>query len=204
MENEYKNAKYYDAFLYIFIRNIRHKVLKIVQKYNYTEILDVCCGTGNQLKLLKKCNIGGTGIDISDSMLKMAKSGKYKIDCFKQDAEIIEFIDNSFDLTMTTLALHEKSMESAFTILKEMVRVTKLNGHILIVDFIINSQTNYFAKKGIQFIESLAGGDHFHNYNEYVESGGLKNIVKNFSLNMIEEHNFALGGIILQLLQKIE
>ena len=62
MEKEYNNAKLYDAFLYLFVQGIRHKVLEIVKRNEYVSILDVCCGTGNQLKLFKKHGINGSSI----------------------------------------------------------------------------------------------------------------------------------------------
>ena len=63
MENEYKSAKYYDKFLHLFVWRIRKKILEIVIRNKYKTILDVCCGTGNQLKLLKKHGIVGIGVD---------------------------------------------------------------------------------------------------------------------------------------------
>ena len=142
MQDEYKSAKYYDKFLHLFVRRIRKRVLQIVKKNRYEKILDVCCGTGNQLKILKKHGIDGTGIDLSKAMLEIAESGKIKANCFEQDAENINFSNESFDMTMTTFALHEKSNSSAKLILNEMIRLTSKNGHLIIVDFSINRNTN--------------------------------------------------------------
>lgn len=204
MENEYKSAKYYDKFLHLFVRRIRKKVLQIVKKNQYNKILDVCCGTGNQLKLLKKHGIDGTGIDLSKVMLEVAESGKIKVKCFEQDAENINFSNESFDMTMTTFALHEKSHSSAKKILNEMIRLTKKNGHLIIVDFSINDRTSYIAKKGISFIESRAGDDHYINYKDYITSNGLDTLLDNLPVKEIEKYYFALNGVVLKVLQKID
>ena len=204
MENEYKSAKYYDKLLHLFVWRIRKKVLQIVKKNQYENILDVCCGTGNQLKLLKKHGIEGTGIDLSKTMLEVAESGNVKVNCFEQDAENINFNDDSFDMTMTTFALHEKSNSSASKILKEMIRLTKNNGQLIIVDFSINDQTSYIAKKGISFIESQAGDDHYKHFKEYVASNGLDTLLIDFPLKEIEKHYFALNGVVLKVMKKIE
>ncbi|NHZ85385.1 MAG: methyltransferase domain-containing protein [Planctomycetia bacterium] len=203
MEDEYKSAKYYDKFLYLFVRRIRNKILKIVKENQYKNILDVCCGTGNQLKLLKKHRVDGVGIDLSKAMLKVAKSGKIKANCSEQDAENINFNDESFDMTMTTFALHEKSNSSAKKILNEMIRLTKKNGHLIIVDFSINKNTLSFARKGISFIESRAGDDHFKYYSDYVSSNGLDTLLKGSPLKEIEKYYFAFNGVVLKVLVKL-
>jgi len=202
MDNEYKSAKYYDKFLHLFVWRIRKRILKIVKKNQYKKILDVCCGTGNQLKVLKKHGIDGTGVDLSKAMLEVAESGKIKVKCFEQDAEKINFSNESFDMTMTTFALHEKSNSSAKIILNEMIRLTKINGHLIIVDFSIDSNTFFLARKGIELIESHAGDDHYKHYKEYVADNGLDTLLKGSPLKEIENHYFAFKGVVLKVLEK--
>ena len=125
MDDSYQSAKYYDAFLHLFVRRIRKKILEITKRNKYQNILDVCCGTGNQLKLFSKHGISGIGIDLSQTMLNVAKSGKMKAECYEQDAENIDFSDKSFDMVTTTFALHEKSVESAKLILKRNDSINK-------------------------------------------------------------------------------
>lgn len=203
MEDEYKSAKYYDKFLHLFVRRIRKRILQIVKKNHYKKILDVCCGTGNQLKMLKKHGIDGTGIDLSKAMLEIAESGKIKATCFEQDAENINFSNESFDMTMTTFALHEKSHSSAKKILDEMIRLTKKNGHVIIVDFSIDEKTFFLARKGISFIESLAGEEHYENYRAYRQNGGLDSLLAGVALKEVEKHYFAFNGVVLKILAKL-
>jgi len=204
MEDEYNSAKYYDKFLHLFVWRIRKKILQIVIFNKYKTILDVCCGTGNQLKLLKKHGIEGSGVDLSKAMLEIAESGNIKINCYEQDAENINFSNESFDMTMTTFALHEKSNSSAKKILNEMIRLTKINGHLIIVDFSIDDRTSFLSRKGINFIESRAGNDHYKHYKEYVADNGLNALLKGLPLKEIENHYFAFNGVVLKVLQKIK
>ncbi len=203
MKDEYKSAKYYDKFLHLFVWRIRKRILNIVKKNQYEKILDVCCGTGNQLKILKKHGIDGTGIDLSKAMLEIAESGKIKANCFEQDAENINFSDGSFDMTMTTFALHEKSNSSAKLILSEMIRLTKKNGHLIIVDFTIDRNTFFLARKGISFIESHADDNHYKHYKEYVASNGLDTLLQDSPLKEVEKHYFAFNGVALKVLVKL-
>lgn len=204
MGDEYKSARYYDKFLHLFVWRIRKKILQIVKTNQYKNILDVCCGTGNQLKLLKKHGIEGIGIDLSKAMLDVAESGKNKIKCLEQDAENIDFEANTFDMTTTTFALHEKSHPSAKKILDEMIRLTKKNGHLIIVDFSINNNTFFLARKGISFIESRAGDDHYINYRSYLKNGGLDSLLSGLPIKELENHYFALNGVVLKVLQRIK
>ena len=202
MDDEYKSAKYYNKFLHLFVWRIRKKVLEIVIRNKYKTILDVCCGTGNQLKLLKKHGVDGTGVDLSKAMLVIAEFGKIKVKCHEQDAENITFNNGLFDMTMTTFALHEKSNSSAKKILNEMIRLTKKNGHLIIVDFSIDDRTSSLFRKGINFIESRASNDHYKHYKEYVTYSGLNNLLEGLPLKEIEKYYFAFNGVVLKVLQK--
>jgi demethylmenaquinone methyltransferase/2-methoxy-6-polyprenyl-1,4-benzoquinol methylase len=113
MEEYQYSAKFYDRLLYPFIQSIRIRVIKVVKKYQYKTILDVCCGTGDQLKLLKEHGFDGEGVDISDAMLDIAQNGKVKANCKHQDAAKMHYKDAKFALVMTAFALHEKDHDTA-------------------------------------------------------------------------------------------
>ena len=118
------------------------------------------------------------------------------------DAENINFSNDSFDMTMTTFALHEKSKSSAKIILNEMIRLTKKNGHLIIIDFSIDRNTFFLARKGIELIESHAGDDHYKHYKEYVAYNGLNTLLEVSPLKEVEKHYFAFNGVILKVMQK--
>jgi len=200
---EYRyTAKVYDRLLGPFIKPIRRRVLSLVKKYKYTSILDVCCGTGDQLKLLKSHGFEGEGVDLSDAMLEVSKKGKHRADCIKQDATQMHYEDDKFDLAMTAFALHEKDHSSARKIVEEMVRVTKEGGNILIVDYELSEKTSPFSKWMIYFIEWIAGGEHYRNFKSYIRKGGLPELLSGIELREIERHYFGRYGIVLVLYRK--
>ena len=198
--SEEKIADIYDFLLYPFINPIRKKILYLAEKYKYKSILDVCCGTGNQLKLLKSKGFNVSGIDLSDNMLKVAEKGVNAVKCFKEDAEAMSFKSKSFDMVMTTFALHEKTAESALKVLREMIRITKENGHIILVDFNINDSVPYIARKGCTLIESLAGGEHYENYKNYCLNGGLDYLLNNLKLIEVERIEADLKAVAIRVL----
>jgi len=202
MQEYQYSAKIYDRLLSPFIGPIRRRVLALVKKHKYSVILDVCCGTGDQLKLLKAHGIVGEGVDLSDAMLKVAWTGEYRADCMKQDATEMGYEDAKFDLVMTAFALHEKKHDSARKIVEEMVRVTKEGGDILIVDYELSEKTSLFSKWMIYFIEWFAGGKHYRNFRAYIEKGGLPELLSGIELYELERYYFGEHGIVLVLYRK--
>jgi len=202
MEEYQYSAKFYDPILFPFIRPIRNKVIALVKQYDYKSILDVCCGTGDQLKLLKQHGFDGEGIDLSDAMLSVAGKGEHKADCIRQDATQMHYENEKFDLVMTAFSLHEKSHVSARKIVEEMVRVTSEGGDILIVDYELSEKTSTLSKILIYFIEWVAGGEHCRNFRSYIKKGGLPELLSGITLTEVERHYFGKYGIILLLLRK--
>jgi demethylmenaquinone methyltransferase/2-methoxy-6-polyprenyl-1,4-benzoquinol methylase len=203
MQEYQYSAKFYDGILFPFIRPIRNKVIELVKQYRYKSILDVCCGTGDQLKLLKQHGYEGEGIDISDAMLRVAGEGEYKADCIHQDATQMHYDTAKFDLVMTAFALHEKEHNTARKIVEEMVRVAAKGGDILIVDYELSDKTSALSKRVIYFIEWLAGGEHYRNFRSYIEKGGLPGLLQGITFTEVQRYYFGRHGIVLLLLKKM-
>ena len=203
-KEEYHYAKWYDLLLYPFIQPIRRYITAWVRSRGYERVLDVCCGTGDQLKLLARHGIEGEGVDLSDHMLAVAKGGAYPAKCFKEDASDMHYDDGSFDLVMTTFALHEKSPETARKIVEEMLRVTKEEGEMLSVDYELGEKTSLLSRKLIWFIERLAGGEHYANFRKYLQMGGLPKLLEGLPLQEVKRHYFGQHGIVLVVLRKIQ
>ena len=100
--SNYYLASIYDFILYPFLNKTRQKTAKIINQLNPESLIDICCGTGNQLKYLNHTKIKLTGIDHSEVMLKAAKN----LNCYNQDAREIQFPDKYFDMALIQLALH--------------------------------------------------------------------------------------------------
>ncbi len=198
----YYFAPLYDPFINPFLKNLRKKILEIVVELKPECIIDVCCGTGYQVKLLNRHGFSAVGIDLSSEMLAISKKGKWKAPCFKQDAAAIDYPDESFDLVLITMALHEKDPASRQKIVTEMDRILQPNGHLLIADYWLSSGAPMFAGKIIGFIERLAGGEHYQNFRNFQHSGGLEGIIPDFRFTHIRDYFFGRGTIILRIFQK--
>ena len=101
--------------------------------------LDICCGTGKLTEaLLYAVGDNGTmtGIDFTENMLAIARQNiskkKKNIEFMQGNAMSIPFADNSFDFV--TVAFGLRNVEVIATVIKEMMRVTKLKGVIISLD----------------------------------------------------------------------
>lgn len=154
-----------------FLKDIRIKMAEIALLKKESKVLDVCCGTGNQADYyaLKSDYVWGIDIDTVE------RDGNPKI--IIGDARSMPFEDKYFDVTSICLALHEKDHELRDKVIKEMERVTKKNGKMIVADYVVPRPLNLnsFIIKTIEF---LAGKEHFKCFNDYIAKGGLDGIIK--------------------------
>jgi demethylmenaquinone methyltransferase/2-methoxy-6-polyprenyl-1,4-benzoquinol methylase len=121
--------------------NWRKKTIRLLQKDNPKKILDMATGTADMAilacRLLHPEKV--TGIDLSAEMLELGKKKvekegfATKIELLKGDGEAISFPDNSFDAV--TVAFGIRNFENLVDGLKEIHRVLKPGGRLLILEF---------------------------------------------------------------------
>jgi demethylmenaquinone methyltransferase/2-methoxy-6-polyprenyl-1,4-benzoquinol methylase len=125
----------------------RKKVGRIVRDWKPEHVLDVATGTGDlALEIQKKCpDARVLGTDFCPEMLAHAtKGGVQKTQV--EDAMNLSFEDGTFDVV--TVAFGLRNMENWQEALREMGRVIKPGGHLLVLDF---SQPRGIFKKPYGF-----------------------------------------------------
>ncbi len=153
-------------------------------------ILEVGVGTGKNLRYYNK-NTEVTGIDLSPKMLGKAKKKLEKlknksIKLMQMDAQTLKFKDDSFDYAVCTFVLC--SVPDTIKVLKEMKRVVKKNGKILMLEHVLS---RYFLIRIFQ---------HLHNpitktiFGFNVNRDTIRNI-KNAGLKIKEEKNLAFFDV---------
>ena len=202
MNNEYLFARIYDPVVDPYIRKIRYKILDLARQLKPAQILDVCCGTGNQMKLLGKNGFNVTGIDLSREMIRVSGKGLDGVKCVKGNAAAMPFDDSSFDMVMTTLSLHENTLEIAEKIIGEMFRVNKPDGTLILIDYKINPDIPWYARFVTKTAERMVGGDHYRNFKIYQSKGGLQHLLRNFRFTVKQEYPFPGHGLTCLMLQK--
>jgi demethylmenaquinone methyltransferase/2-methoxy-6-polyprenyl-1,4-benzoquinol methylase len=121
----------------------RRKVGRIVSRWNPEHVLDVATGTGDlALEIQKRCpGAKVLGTDFCPEMLAHATEGGVQ-ETQVEDAMNLSFKDRTFDVVTAAFGL--RNMENWQEALREMGRVIKPGGHLLVLDF---SQPSGILKK---------------------------------------------------------
>ena len=191
-------AGVYDMLLFPFLNRVRQITAQKILQYKPKSLIDICCGTGNQLKYLTNKGIELTGIDNSPHMLKNAKG----VNCYLQDATNIKLPEESFSMALIQLALHEKAPNVQKKIVSEIYRIVKKDGYIIVVDYEIGKHTRKSAKYIIYAIEYIAGKEHYKNFKQYIRNGGINELFKIPDFRFIEKNNIAGDAMAITIFQK--
>ncbi len=199
-------AKFYDLFLEPFNRALRHIGLGLCPLPAEQRVLEIGCGTGANLALLARQSHTPFGIDLSPSMLAIARdktNGAAKL--IRANGAHLPFGDAVFDLSLAMLTLHEVDFPNRFPILKEMVRVLRPGGCLLLIDFHagrLQFPKGWLKKGPIFFFEMAGGFRHFRNYRQFLSSGGIPPLLKDLAIRIEKEKIVGGGNFILIAVRK--
>jgi demethylmenaquinone methyltransferase/2-methoxy-6-polyprenyl-1,4-benzoquinol methylase len=118
----------------------RQLALQNLKLQSDTQILDLCCGSGQVTRFLVNFSENVTGLDASPLSIQRAQKNVPNAKYIEAFAEDMPFADNLFDVVHTSAALHEMQSEQLPKIIKEVYRVLKPGGVFTLVDF--HSPTN--------------------------------------------------------------
>jgi len=93
------DKKKFDSWYESDLKCLRKTIsLEVLSSYNFKSILDVGCGKGNFIHLLKKRNNKVMGIDISPTAISRAKASFPGVSFCCMDAKDIKNLNQRFDL----------------------------------------------------------------------------------------------------------
>ena len=111
----------------------RKKVQTIINPTKGMAILDIAAGPGSSSEPLFKAGADVTSLDFSEGMLEQGRKARPYLKFVKGDAMNLPFGDNTFDLTTISFGL--RNTYEYKKALSEALRVTKVGGRIVIVEF---------------------------------------------------------------------
>ena len=142
---------------------------------NPRRLMDICCGTGDQVFYYARAGMKAAGIDLDWNMLKLAQRDKRNtgvVSLQRADARYLPFRDNSFDHASISFALHEKERDARDRIIAEMKRVVKKGGALIFIDFQV-PQPKKLLTYLVRILEFFAGREHHRCFRDYLAQGGL-------------------------------
>lgn len=181
-----KWAKLYNYEKYLLFP-LRRKAARFLDFDSPKKILDVATGTGTQAYELAKLGHEVTGIDLSKEMLDQAKkkcAPNLKLTFQQADATNLPFKNDYFDASSISFGLHDMPYEVDLLALKEMKRVTKNKGKILIVDN-MEPKKHFIAK----FSHRIVSLYETINYRPFIEKG-LETVLSEAGLKIDKSTNF--------------
>lgn len=169
-------------------KSFQKKILNYAQIKDGESILDVGCGAGGLLVMIKsnypKCKV--TGVDPDGKILKLAKGKILRknldIELINTWAEELPFGSSTFDLVISSLTFHHLPTEIKKQALKEIYRVLRKDGRFLLVD--IGEPKTLFWK-----IKYLLDPERIFSTGEYMKDnleGKIPILVKNVGFRVKE------------------
>ena len=167
-------SKRYDLLNHLLSAGIdiywRKKAIKLLKPYQPKHILDVATGTADfAIEALALNPDKVIGIDISDGMLDMGREKlkrrhlDNRIELRLGDSEGLHFDDNTFDAVIVAFGV--RNFENLHTGLKDMCRVLKPNGRLVVLEFSKPTQFpmkqlyNFYFKNVLPLIGNIISKD---------------------------------------------
>jgi ubiquinone/menaquinone biosynthesis C-methylase UbiE len=183
----------YDIFVWLISlgreRGYREKALDFANLKPGESVLDIGCGTGT-LAITAKRRVGPAGrvfgIDASPEMLARAakKARKAEVEVvFKNGiVEALPFPDCQFDVVLSTVMLHHLGSKARQLCAREIRRVLKPGGRVLVIDFAKPAE----EKKGLL--------DHFHHHG-YINLDDLVALLSEAGLHTVQSGAVGIGNL---------
>lgn len=195
-------AGLYDRVVEPMMAGVRRVALDVVPPSSHWSVLDVGCGTGNGMVGYVEAGCSVVGVDVSPSMVERAKAklaGGADIRLIGQGP--IPLDAGSFDLVTTSMVLHEVPAAQRLDLVRDMARLTRSGGRILVTDFRFGSLRGW---RGPVFriinrlVERVSG--HYDGYLSFKAGGGVPGLLEHTGLEVEREKIVAGGNIALYVI----
>ena len=175
-------ATLYDHCLTPLLNPFRTDIRTVIHHRGHHRILDICCGVGDQLRILESGSEELVGIDNSESMLARArKNCGEDTALYLADATQLDFAAGYFDCAILSFALHDKHPTQRELIYSNAKKVVAQGGSLIVTDY----GKDHSGAKGfllgdilIPLVERLAGKDHYRNYLSWQRDGGIETFLR--------------------------
>lgn len=174
-------APFYDRLVSPLLHPLRRDIATYIRFRGYRKVIDVCCGTGAQLRLLDAPGMQLSGIDNSLAMLEQAKrKSPDSIEFHLLDAEQTSFAPGTFDCAIISFSLHEKHPGAALAVFTHSRQMVRPGGSLILSDFSRVPATVsgfLYGRLMIPMVERLAGALHYRMYRQWLGQGALEGLL---------------------------
>lgn len=210
MKHKYQTAykrSWYDGWFYAHVidplsgKPFSRVIKKMINPQD--QMIEIGCGTGSlALSIADQCS-QITGVDISPKMIGYAKKSLQKkghrnieFRLIQKNVPLSKIFENEFDGAIAKMVLHEVSPEIRDRMIED---IRKISRYAILTDWIF-PQPGGFSGFLTQVIELTAGKEHYRNFLDWCNLGGLDGFVKLHHLKVEREKIFKNGtGKILKV-----
>ncbi|MBL7800694.1 MAG: class I SAM-dependent methyltransferase [Chitinophagales bacterium] len=185
-------SEYYDLTIKLTMpeKKFRSRLIDFVNPLSGESILEFGFGTAQNLILLKerKPEALVQGVDIDPKIKSIAeyklRKHSLEVPLHLYDGKTLPFADNSFDKVFSSLVFHQLDAENKLTCLKELYRVLKPDGMLIIGDWgKAKSKWMRFSFYAVQLL------DGFKTTNDNV-NGLMPQFISDAGFQDVEEEDF--------------
>ena len=190
----------------------RKKVAKLVDPKPGQSILDLAAGTGSSSAAFVKPGVKVVAADFSEGMLEVGRQRHPGIDFVFADATKLPFKDQEFDTVTISFGL--RNVENTEVALKEMLRVLKPGGKLVVCEFsaipskLLNGLYLFYLKNVLPRLSGLISKNPAA-YNYLAESieawpkqKELAKIIESVGYQFVEFRNQSLGIVAIHTANK--
>lgn len=185
---------WYDGKIYdLFIAKNQLKYFSRVKQFikKDSKILDAGCGTALLALVLKELNVNYTGIELSEKnfLIVSQNLAKHKIDGIIYLADVSDYLnsrDKFFDYAFISFVLHEIDEEK---ILQIPQFIAKYSSYQILIDYSSNQENTFYKFINLN-VKLIAGKNHYKNFNNFINNHGLKKLINELGLTIIQHIKF--------------
>lgn len=160
---------------------------------NGLNVLDIGCGTGDLILQAAEKIAMGQGVDLDNDMIDFAEChrqqqalGHIRFDC----GSALNLPFQTYDVSTSTLCLHEMTQPEACKVLAMMVERSK---QVLIADY--STPSGFSAKLGIELDELVSG--HYRNFRAYRKQGEIPAYAAQVGASIVDVCESTIDGIFI-------
>jgi SAM-dependent methyltransferase len=182
------------------LRPFRRRIAALCAENGWRAILDYGCGAGEQIALLRQSGAAVTGLDLSPSMLAVARGRFPDKPGLVRGTFPAPFADGSFDAVLLSLVLHETAA-GAGNMLRDALRLAP---RALVLEWRMPERNlDYPGQIVAHCIERLAGREHYRRFRRFAAAGWLRGTARREGIGLRWETREAGGLLTLALAEKM-
>jgi ubiquinone/menaquinone biosynthesis C-methylase UbiE len=193
----------YRIFIDPLINGLRSRVASMIVPGE--KVIDIACGTGALSLAMARHASHITGIDLSEDMIITAQRTARKRQSHNVSFELLDatdlscYPDKSFDVAVSSLAMHQFEPETGVRVLREIKRIAR---RIIIADYNCPMRPGPAAWLAY-VIEYTAGGEHYRNFRQYMAHGGLNKLAAETGLTITSLEEKGKGVFMVTLMSPL-